>query len=70
MNKVIHTRQRYSFKKVVRCPATGQPAQIILDNPRTSFPHMLRKKAPRVGNCSLWPKSKGCIQNCIDRQGR
>ncbi len=70
MNKVIHTGSKYTFKKIVQCPEAGQSAQIILENPRASFPYMLKKKALRVANCSLWPKRKGCIQNCIDREVR
>lgn len=50
----------YRYKKIVRCPETDQPAEILVDaSPRS------KKKRFSIRNCSLWPQRKGCTQNCI-----
>ncbi|HWP58623.1 MAG TPA: hypothetical protein VNL14_12100 [Candidatus Acidoferrales bacterium] len=52
--------KRYRYRKVVTCPETGQPAQVLVD---ASARH--GEKPVRIGNCSLWPKRKGCTQSCV-----
>jgi len=66
------TGKRYVFmpmgklfrsKKVVTCPESDQPAEILLD--ATPSPSSKpRKKLFSIRNCSLWPKRKGCMQRC------
>ena len=51
---------RYRYKKVVECPETDQPAQVLID----AFPRS-KKKPVTIRNCSLWPKRKGCTQGCL-----
>jgi hypothetical protein len=53
----------FRSKKVVTCPESGQPAEILVDtNPSpTSTP---KKKRFSIRNCSLWPKRKGCTESC------
>jgi hypothetical protein len=55
---------RYRHKQTVKCPESGQPAQILVDaSPSpTSRP---RKKPLSIRNCSLWPAKKNCTQSCI-----
>ena len=53
----------FRSKKVVRCPESGQPAEIIVDTtPSTSSKP--KKKLFSIRNYSLWPKKKGCTQSC------
>jgi len=54
----------FRSKKVVKCPETDQPAEILVDtNPsRSSKP---REKLFSIRNCSLWPKRKGCTESCV-----
>jgi len=55
---------RYRHKQIVKCPESGQPAQILVD----AFPSATsrpRKKLLSIRNCSLWPTKKDCTQNCI-----
>lgn len=53
---------RYRYKKVVKCPETDQPAEILVD---ASLSSRSRKKPLTIRNCSLWPKKKGCTENCL-----
>ena len=54
---------RFHIKKVVKCPESDQPAEILVDRApgSTSKP---KKKLFSIRNCSLWPKRKGCTQTC------
>jgi hypothetical protein len=53
----------FHIKKVVKCPESDQPAEILVDRApgSTSKP---KKKLFSIRNCSLWPKRKGCTQTC------
>jgi hypothetical protein len=56
--------KRHRDTKVVHCPETDQPAEILVDN----FPwYRFRKMGVRIRNCSLWPKRKGCTQSCLSQ---
>ena len=55
---------RYRHKQIVKCPESGQPAQILVDA-FSSATHRARKKPLSIRNCSLWPTKKGCTQSCI-----
>jgi hypothetical protein len=56
---------RFRTKKVVKCPETDQPAEILVDaSPDSSGKR--KKRAFSIRNCSLWPKKKGCTQGCLD----
>lgn len=55
---------RYRYKKVVKCPETDQPAEILVDASPSSSSRS-GKKLLTIRACSLWPKRKGCTQNCI-----
>lgn len=53
----------FRSKKIVKCPESGQPAEILVDtNPSPSS--QPRKKLFSIRNCSLWPKRKGCTESC------
>lgn len=56
--------KRYRSRKIVTCPETGQPAEILID--AAHAPALRRKKRSlTIRNCSLWPKRKGCTRNCL-----
>jgi hypothetical protein len=60
----IPMSSRYRYKKVVKCPETDLPAEILVD----AYPSSLagrRKKPLSIRKCSLWPKRKGCTQTCL-----
>ena len=56
--------KRYRYKKVVKCPETDQPAEILVDASPASSSRP-KEKPSRIRKCSLWPKRKGCTQNCL-----
>jgi hypothetical protein len=55
---------RFRYKKTVRCPESDQPAEILVDASPGS-PLKPKKKLFSIRNCSLWPKKKGCTQDCL-----
>ena len=63
----------FRSKKVVRCPESDQPAEILVDATPSASPTP-KKKGFSIRNCSLWPKQKGCTQTCekqaVSRRGR
>jgi hypothetical protein len=62
---VVHAFQRYRKKRVLRCPETGGLAEVDIDAPRAAFSSAFGKPLLRVKNCSLWPKRKGCGEDCV-----
>ena len=55
---------RYRYKKIVKCPESDQPAEILVDASPGS-PSKPKKKLFSIRNCSLWPKKKGCTEGCV-----
>jgi hypothetical protein len=53
----------FRSKKVVKCPETGEPAEILVETSPGS-PFKPKKKRFSIRDCSLWPKRKGCTQSC------
>jgi hypothetical protein len=55
---------RYRSKKIVKCPETDEPAEILVDaSPATTL--RAKRKLLSIRNCSLWPTRKGCTQGCL-----
>lgn len=55
---------RYRYKKIVKCPETDQPAEILVDTSHAS--PRSNKKRWTIRNCSLWPRRKNCTQKCLE----
>ena len=55
---------RYRLKKIVKCPETDQPAEILVDAAPSSAPKA-RRKPWSIRNCTLWPSRRGCTQSCL-----
>jgi hypothetical protein len=53
----------FRVRKVVKCPESGEPAEILVDTSPGS-PLKAQKKRFSIRDCSLWPKRKGCTQSC------
>jgi hypothetical protein len=62
---VVLTFQRYRKKRVLRCPETKTLAEVDIDAPRAAFSSAFGKPLLKVKNCSLWPKRKGCDEECL-----
>ena len=62
---VTDTYRRYRNRRTVICPETGQIAEVDLKAVRASLMSALGKHWVRVKGCSLWPRKKGCGQECM-----
>ena len=56
---------RYRGRKVVTCPETRELVEVQLDTPRVAWAGVFGEAIPRVKSCSLWPKKKGCGEECV-----
>jgi hypothetical protein len=62
---VIHTFQRFRRRKVVTCPETEELVEVTLKAKRAALASAFHKPLLRVKNCTLWPKKKGCEEECV-----
>ena len=62
---VTDTYRRYRGRKFVVCPDTGQIAEVELKAKRASLFSAFGKEWARVRWCNLWPRRKGCAQDCL-----
>ena len=62
---IAHTFQRYRKKKVLKCPETGELAEVDIDASRAAFYSAFGEPLLRAKNCTLWPKRKGCSEDCL-----
>jgi len=51
--------RRYRSKKLVNCPETDQPAEILF----IAYPGTKSS----IRNCSLWPSRRGCARTCLSQ---
>jgi len=62
---VVHTFQRYRNKRVMTCPETGGLAEVDIDSRRAALTSAIGRPLLKVKNCTLWPKKKGCDEDCL-----
>jgi hypothetical protein len=62
---VINTFQRYRNKRVMTCPETEGLAEVDIDSRRAALTSAIGRPILRIKNCTLWPKRKGCDEECI-----
>ena len=62
---VINTFQRYRNKRVKICPETGSLAEVDIDARRAALTSAIGRPHLRIKNCTLWPKKKGCGEDCL-----
>jgi hypothetical protein len=62
---VADTYRRYRGRKTVICPEIGQIAEVELKAKQASVLSALGKQWVRVRWCSLWPRKRGCAQECV-----
>jgi hypothetical protein len=56
---------RFRGGRQVRCPETGEEAEIGLDARRAALSAMFGHPDTRVQHCSRWPARRGCQQGCV-----
>ena len=62
---VVNTYRRYRKRKTIICPDTGQIVEVELKAVHAGLMSALGKHWVRVKRCSLWPRKKGCAQECV-----
>ena len=63
---VTDSYRRYRNRRTVICPETGQIAEVDLKAVQASLISALGKHWVRVKWCSLWPRKKGCTEECVE----
>ena len=62
---VLSTYRRYRGRRTIICPETDQIVEIELKAGRAGIMAALGKPELRVKWCSLWPRRKGCAEECV-----
>jgi hypothetical protein len=62
---VTRTYQRYRGRKTIVCPETGRIVEVQIKAGRASLMSIFGTTAARVKRCSLWPRKKGCAEECV-----
>lgn len=61
----IDVFRRYRYRKVITCPEAHSLAEVNIDAGKAALGAAVGRPVLRVRNCSLWPKRKGCDENCV-----
>ena len=62
---VLSTYRRYRGRRTIICPETDQIVEMELKAGRAGVMAALGKQDLRVKWCSLWPRRKGCAEECV-----
>jgi len=57
--------RRYRGRRTIICPETDQIAEMEIKAGRAGIMAALGKPRLRVKWCSLWPRRKGCAEECL-----
>ena len=67
LRRFFAIHRRYDGRQVTICPHTGQIVELELKATRAGFMSLIGKREVQVKWCSLWPKMKGCTEECTRR---
>ena len=62
------TYRRYRGRRTIICPETAQIAEMEIKAGQAGVMAALGKHNLRVKWCSLWPRRKGCAEDCVKDQ--
>jgi hypothetical protein len=62
---VVSTFRRYRGRRTIICPETDQIAEMEIKAGHAGVMAALGKHVLRVKWCSLWPRRKGCAEECL-----
>ena len=62
---VVSSYRRYRGRRTIICPETDQIAEMEIKAGRAGIMAAFGKHDLRVKWCSLWPRRKGCAEECI-----
>jgi hypothetical protein len=63
---VVSSYRRYRGRRTIICPETDQIAEMEIKAGQASVMAALGKHDLRVKWCSLWPRRKGCAEECLN----
>jgi hypothetical protein len=71
---VAETFRRFRGTRLLRCPVTGEEADVEVDAGRAALASAFGRVLVRIKGCTLWPERKDCAQDCarlpeIERRG-
>jgi hypothetical protein len=59
------TFHRFRGRRSLRCPTTGEEAEVEVDARRAALGSIVGRLLLRVKGCSLWPERQGCAEECV-----
>lgn len=62
----VSTYRRYRGRRTIICPETDQIAEMEIKAGHAGVMALLGKQSLRVKWCSLWPRRKGCAEECVN----
>lgn len=62
---VLTTYRRYRGRRTIICPETDQIAEMEIKAGLAGILAALGKPSLRVKWCSLWPRRRGCAEECV-----
>lgn len=57
--------RRYRAPRALRCPETGETAEVGVDARRAALGAAFGEPRLRVARCSRWPERHGCDEACL-----
>jgi hypothetical protein len=64
---VLSTYRRFRGRRTIICPETGQIVEVELKAGRAGLMSIFGTQLARVKRCSLWPRKKGCAEECVQQ---
>ena len=61
----LQSYRRYRGRQATVCPDTGQIVEVEIKAARATLMSLFGQGGVRVKWCSLWPRRKGCAQECV-----
>jgi len=61
----VSTFRRYRGRRTIICPENDQIAEMEIKAGQAGVMAALGKRYLRVKWCSLWPRRKGCAEECL-----
>jgi len=67
---VVSTYRRYHGRRTIICPENDQIAEMEIKAGRAGVMALFGRHPLRVKWCSLWPRRKGCAEECLQDDWR
>lgn len=67
---ILGTYRRFRGRRTIICPETDQIVEVELKAGRAGLMSVFGTQLARVKRCSLWPRKKGCSEECVQEYWR